>query len=273
MTMLLDRLNSITKYPSIPTYHVLGPKGIPTEERAVDFDGEEILVTEKIDGANARIIWWNRRDRIGIDSDEWNWIIGSREQLLTADGDVIRNHAMQIVEALLATRFDVLESPATDDGIVVYYLEVYGGKTTAGAKNYTASNALDVRLFDVLKIPWSQLYRLLDLELSQISALRDAGEIGTWRSDDELMSGVANAWRPFPLVPRLATPLPPPPGPSGMIEWLDGLFERRRTLACIDGVPGAAEGVVIRTPSRNKIAKIRFEDYKKLSTAEGRMKP
>jgi len=33
----LRKLNSLTKYPSIPTYHKLGEKGILTEEVQVDF--------------------------------------------------------------------------------------------------------------------------------------------------------------------------------------------------------------------------------------------
>jgi ATP-dependent RNA circularization protein (DNA/RNA ligase family) len=44
----------MTKYPSIPTYHTLGDKGILLEE-TISFDSEVIL-TEKVDGTNSRII-------------------------------------------------------------------------------------------------------------------------------------------------------------------------------------------------------------------------
>lgn len=51
----LSYLNSMTKYPSIPTYHKLNEKGILTAERNVIFD-EPVFATEKIDGTNARIL-------------------------------------------------------------------------------------------------------------------------------------------------------------------------------------------------------------------------
>jgi hypothetical protein len=55
----LRKLNSATQYPSILTYHVLGQRGRLTEARTADFRDEartDVIVTEKIDGTNARII-------------------------------------------------------------------------------------------------------------------------------------------------------------------------------------------------------------------------
>lgn len=51
----LQRLNSLTKYPSIPTYHTLDPKDGCLVAEAVRFDGD-VIATEKIDGTNARLI-------------------------------------------------------------------------------------------------------------------------------------------------------------------------------------------------------------------------
>ena len=55
--MDLAKLNSATKYPSILTYHELGDRGRLKETVQVPFvEGQEIFVTEKIDGANGRIV-------------------------------------------------------------------------------------------------------------------------------------------------------------------------------------------------------------------------
>ncbi|MBW4637687.1 MAG: hypothetical protein KME05_05520 [Gloeocapsa sp. UFS-A4-WI-NPMV-4B04] len=57
----------MTKYPSIPTYHPLGNKGVLLEE-AVSFEGEVVL-TEKIDATNSRIILLpNGNFVLGIDT-------------------------------------------------------------------------------------------------------------------------------------------------------------------------------------------------------------
>src|SRR5687767_8680706 len=52
----LGKLNSMTKYPSIPTYHTLGDKGMLQEAVQVPFAGR-VLGTEKVDGTNTRLIF------------------------------------------------------------------------------------------------------------------------------------------------------------------------------------------------------------------------
>ena len=49
--MDLRKLNSITKYPSIPTYHKIGEKGV-LEDEVVSFGSDKIILTEKVDGTN-----------------------------------------------------------------------------------------------------------------------------------------------------------------------------------------------------------------------------
>lgn len=70
----------MTKYPSILTYHKLGEKGKLLDEVQVPFDQPAILA-EKIDGVNSRIIIF----------PDGLYIIGSREELLYAKGDLIGN--------------------------------------------------------------------------------------------------------------------------------------------------------------------------------------
>jgi hypothetical protein len=98
----LTALNSLTKYPSIPTHHELDPKNGGLLESATAFVGS-VIGTEKVDGTNGRIIVL----------PDGNWIIGSREELLHARGDVIANPALGIATALKGkARFDDYERTA-----------------------------------------------------------------------------------------------------------------------------------------------------------------
>lgn len=66
-TASLRAVNSMTKYPSIPTYHALDTKNGCLLGETVPLAGPVIL-TEKVDGTNARI----------IALPDGSWIIGSR---------------------------------------------------------------------------------------------------------------------------------------------------------------------------------------------------
>ena len=85
----LRRLNSATKYPSIMTYHSLGEKGSLLDEH-MDMGDGELIFTEKVDGTNSRIV-------VAPGAD---YVLGSREELLHARGDLIFNPALGIVEAI-----------------------------------------------------------------------------------------------------------------------------------------------------------------------------
>lgn len=105
---LLAKLNSLTKYPSIPTYHALGDKGRLTEQTNVQFGADEaISVAEKIDGTNARVIIL-----------EDGYIIGSREELLYSSTDLLHNPSQQIVETVLPY---MGQMPMDETGICVAY--------------------------------------------------------------------------------------------------------------------------------------------------------
>ncbi|HJU39830.1 MAG TPA: hypothetical protein VJ724_09680 [Tahibacter sp.] len=112
----LQRLNSLTKYPSIPTYHTLDPKNGGLVEEAVRFAGD-VVATEKIDGTNARLVCL----------PDGSYVLGSREELLYARGDLIGNPALGIVEALKPLA-ESLAHPVSASAITVFYAEVYGGR-------------------------------------------------------------------------------------------------------------------------------------------------
>ncbi|MEU7933598.1 RNA ligase family protein [Micromonospora echinofusca] len=136
-TVDLRALNSLTKYPSIPTYHALDPRDGGLLAECVAFTGP-VTLTEKVDGTNARIVVL----------PDGAYLVGSREELLCARGDLIGNPALGIVDALrdVAERLSVA---ATADRVTVFYLEVYGGRVTAASRQYTAERQVGHRLFDV----------------------------------------------------------------------------------------------------------------------------
>ena len=119
----LGKLNSMTKYPSIPTYHTLGDKGSLQETVQVSFTGR-VLGTEKVDGTNTRLIFCPDRHAP----------VGSREDLLWERRDLIGNPAMGIVDAVRQTVLDLGQRPCLPDRIAVYYVEVFGRSIGGAAR-------------------------------------------------------------------------------------------------------------------------------------------
>lgn len=238
MTKLdLRRVNSLTKYPSIPTFHTLDPRTGELLDEHVDFPGV-VLVTEKVDGTNGRI----------ITLPDGTWLVGSREELLTARGDLVHNPMLGIVDALRDVADDLTMQ---DDVIRVFYLEVYGGKIGKQGKHY--GPGVGRRLFDVVEV--ADYEELLARPREQISSWREHGgqrflpelELARWTTDD------------VELTPRLSAALLPT-DVAQVRDWLGDLLPATRA-ALGDHAPGRAEGVVVRTLDRSAVAKIRFEDY------------
>ena len=239
--MDLNKLNSLTKYPSILTYHKLGEKGKLLDEVLVPFDGPAIL-TEKIDGVNGRIIVF----------PDGLYIIGSREELLYAKGDLIGNSQLGIMGALKPIADDIFAS----DVLTVYYMEVYGGKTTKNSKQYTGNQTISARLFDVATIP--ERDELLSMPIEKIAAWRDAGG-QTFHDECDLTSDAVEIQ--VPLTPRLGTAKIP----TGLVEtyeWMERTISKTRA-AMDDDALGRPEGIVARSQDRAKITKLRFEDYER----------
>ncbi|MFA6372731.1 MAG: RNA ligase family protein [Methanothrix sp.] len=239
--MNLTKINSMTKYPSILTYHKLGERGKLLDEVLVSFD-EPAILTEKIDGVNGRIIVF----------PDGLYIIGSREELLYAKGDLIGNPQLGIVDTLKPIA-DVI---AASDVLTVYYLEVYGGKTTKNSNQYTGNQSISARLFDVATIP--NRAEILSVPIEKIAAWRD-NDGQTFLDERDLTSNAVEIQ--VPLTPRLGTAKIP----AGLVETYE-LMERtisKTRAAMDDDALGRPEGIVARTCDRSKIAKLRFEDYER----------
>ncbi|OEV11544.1 RNA ligase family protein [Streptomyces nanshensis] len=239
----LAALNSATKYPSIATYHELDPKNGNLLDHATVFTGN-VYLTEKVDGTNARIISFPGGD----------YVLGSREELLYARGDLIGNPALGIVDALRPLA-DRITPP--DAGIRVHYLEVYGGKITGASREYTGSRTVGYRLFDAATIPLDTL----DQPRAAISSWRE--ESGQrFHTEDEL--ALTAKKENIELTPRLAT-IAASNLPTGIEETQDFLTRHLATthVALDDGAGGRPEGIVLRTTTRTVIAKARFQDYQR----------
>ena len=249
-TIDLAALNTMTKYPSIPTFHALGERGRLTAEHLTL--PAEYVVTEKIDGTNARIIvfpasWTGPR-----------WIIGSREELLRADGDLIGNPALDIAKTLL-DQAGYAGLHQARNRVAVFYGEVYGGKVTAASKQYTAEGRLGFRLFDIATIEEAAAIEMMaNWNLSQIAGWRDR-DTARFATEDSLIM-ICNAWG-WKTTPRLTLPVMPT-ALSETYAWLRQAMPNG-TLSGLDGKAGKPEGVVIRSPSRDFIAKVRLEDYER----------
>ncbi|BAY61409.1 hypothetical protein NIES22_14740 [Calothrix brevissima NIES-22] len=241
----LNKLNSMTKYPSIPTYHALGDKGTLLEQTVTfNVDDGEVILTEKVDGTNSRIILL----------PDGNFVLGSREELLFAKGDLIGNPALGIVDALKNIADSLVRSHS---GIMVTYLELYGGKITSASKQYTSQQNVGWRLFDVAVI--TDIETLFARPIQQIAVWRDNG--GQVFLDEKQLTQASIDYG-FALTPRIATVTSLPVTISETHEFLKAMLPQTN-VALDAGAGGRAEGIVARTTTRSAIAKLRFEDYER----------
>lgn len=244
---VFGRLNSVTKYPSIPTFHTLGDKGVLKEEYVL-FEGR-VIGTEKVDGTNARII-------LATDGD---YLIGSREELLYARGDRIGNPALGIVVALKATAERLSQTHRPTANLTIFFVEVFGGKITKASSAYTGQGCVAFRLFDVATI--SNPEEIAGWAPERISGWRESGG-QNFLSVDELTS-LAEALG-LAVVPSVfdgdAVTLP-----QSLVETAAWLCQQLpSSLAALDSSASRQpEGVVLRTADRAVIAKARFEDYRR----------
>lgn len=254
----LDTLNSLTKYPSILTYHTLGAKGV-LREPAMQFVGE-VEVTEKVDGTNARLIVL----------PDGMVVVGSREELLYATGDLIHNPALGIVQALKdqAVIVSARAQLGAPDTIRVIYGEVYGDGVGPAGKMYSAGTKglTGFRVFDVASVPvealvWSK---------EQAAGWRDRG--GQKYESATVVDATAQVLNVM-RVPRvgLVDGSQMPTSIEQTSHWLKMFAPRSRVaLAHKDGALVKAEGVVVRgtdSEGNRLLGKIRYEDYERTQRA------
>lgn len=260
----LRKLNSITKYPSIMTYHNLGPRGSLVDSLVDDkhFDKHRsVYITEKIDGTNSRIVF-STNNKGEVD----DYIIGSREDFLFAKGDRIVNPALGIVKNMKSIA-DVIVLFGEDgayanlkpNSLYCVYGETYGGKIN-GAKQYSGHGNYNVRIFDMWYMTQKDLENIFDMDIEQISSWREHG--GQPYVHVDVLGDFCEKFH-MTRVPyiEVATGDYVPFDLQGVWDWMQ---KYSKSVATIDnGALGLSEGVVVRYPDRSLIRKIRFEDYSK----------
>jgi hypothetical protein len=255
--MDFGKLNSMTKYPEIKTYHKMGDKGRLLPELTTELNQDQMYhVSEKVDGTNTRMVFI-------VDDCYIDWFIGSREEILTAKDDRISNPALDVVENIqekckeIAT--DLFMNPESFPyGIYTIYSELYGGKLPA-TKQYTTSKAYAIRTFDISYMTLEKYNELCDLPRDQIALWRNNGGQEFKNTDDraELCNILDLERVPFRENIR-GSELP-----IEIQETYNFMFAYRKSKAGINFTEGRSEGIVIRSDDRKQIVKLRFDDYER----------
>lgn len=283
-------LNSITKYPSIPTWHVMGDRGRLTPQTMFDAEGPWLL-TEKIDGTNARVIVLT----YPTDHGGTTWFIGSREELLWASGDRLHNPSMGIVDVVrpvAAHAIDILRLT----GITVAYGEVYGHKINHWQPYTAREGRRGFRVFDVQRLRIDVIEELWRKSPTDRSLWREsndptrwypAGSLGPLFRDSHVWPNVepgnedhgvcqrcgayyaseatTSECNYFDVVPSMGTVDWLPDDLAKTLEWLT--HDNGPSGAFLDDQPPITdrrpEGIVARTADRSRIVKMRVEDYER----------
>lgn len=253
-TIDLRKFNSITKYPSIPTYHTIDPKSGVLAEPTIEFEGD-VFTSEKIDGSNSRVILFGTE-----------YIIGSRNDLLFYCNDLLHLPTESIVDTVrpMADMIPI----GSHDTLIVLYMESYGKGICGKAGKAYSTKGTSYRMFDALEIPMDAVHGLLELPLEEISRWRDKG--GQAFASVARLSELSGKLG-IPLTPQLPTTWTGETMPKGIDETLDALKAiLPSTMASIDeSAMGKAEGIVVRTAERKTIAKLRFQDYERTIRKRG----
>lgn len=252
----LQKLNSMTKYPSILTYHEIGDKGTLkgnlSENKCFE---EDVIVTEKVDGTNGRIIIYNG-----------DYMIGTREDIIYAKGDRIPNPTLGIINTLKPLADKLCEDlKEKEDSVIVVYSEVYGGNVTSASKQYTNSKKWAFRLIDICYINPEIISMIMKLKRDKIATWRDNGGQNFFVEDT--INYFIERYH-IPRVPYLAV-ISKETLPTNLKDTYEFLKSYIDSKAIIDSESGKAEGIVVRTQDRSLIRKIRFEDYERTQKRNG----
>ncbi|WP_084778175.1 DUF3969 family protein [Saccharibacillus sacchari] len=254
--MDLKKINSLTKYPSIQTYHQLGERGRLNDALtdSIGFDeSNQAYIYEKVDGENSRIILLRTPD------DEIDYLIGSREELLYAKGDRIGNPYGNIADFLKPLAEQLITSDFADEdwALAVIYQESYGGKTKA-SKNYSDRKTQSYRSFDAFTLNQEEFDRLLSLPPEKIAEWREHGNQPFYVDEQKQSLFERLNLQAAPLLQTVDGPH----FPISLEETFAYLKKFETTQVGIESA-GKAEGIVVRTADRKFIRKIRFEDYER----------
>lgn len=238
-----DKINTLTKYPSILTLHQMD-RGKLKEELSLDMSGV-VYATEKIDGTNVRIIMW-----------EDEYLIGSRDNILHYKGDLYFDPAQTIVEGFYNLNIPTVATSK----LTVVFGEYYGGKVSSNSKQY-GTEKTGFRVFDVVEF---EDLSVLDLPLEEISRWREHsdGKGGLVYGQNFLnLQERTKKFKEYEFVPTIEFPITDY-SHSGVLNLLKSCIPTTQ-VNLTDTAGMKPEGVVLRNFDRTKIIKVRYEDYEK----------
>jgi len=196
----MDRLESITRFPSIPTFNKFVQKGGILGDEVNDivaqYEDAEFTLTEKLDGTNVRIIITNT----GPDGAP-EWFIGVRREFIMMQGSPLFKDTNTVASWFLSRHggvpvnvegvirdehYDALYhkffhiDPTVPDrvNVVVLYGEMYGGNIQKGKKHYGGENP-HFRLFASQVIENAQ--KALWGQPEMIAGYRERFALGHWK--------------------------------------------------------------------------------------------
>jgi hypothetical protein len=226
----LHQLNRLTRYGEISSYHARDPDSgqlLESPHRAAG----EIVATEKIDGAHARLVMMPD-----------GYFLGDRTRFLYAHGDLIANSSQNIVKTVRPLADTWLAAvPTRPAGLVVVYGEVFGGTINSASQQYTSKRELGFRVFDVAQGD-------------------DATNLAYFHEDALAAFVQERGWK---LAPRVAR-FPTPDLPKTISKTRTFLEEVLPTSRCrLDGdASGTPEGLVLRKADRSWIVTLTLSDYR-----------
>lgn len=245
------KLNTITKYPSILTYHELGKKGTVVEELTSQYhecsDEEELEGTEKVDGTGSRIVICGN-----------DYLIGTREEFIYAKGDRIINDQLNILKNCIpiAERL-VSENHFNNTKLLAIYGETYGENIGRNYKNYGTKES-SFKVFDMWSMEVNDVKELLKTDLEKLATWREHGNQPYFKIGQ--LKIICNKMQ-LEKTPVLFTMKKKefPTSIEDMYKFLSKFKETKVGLDCV----GKSEGFVVRSSDRKYIKKIRFEEYEK----------
>lgn len=266
------KANSLTKYPSIQTYHKIKEGGILDEDLTFPHDNKKLYITEKIDGMNVRIIILKHKN-------EYDYIIGGREDWIYAKGDrAIQTkekkkieYISNVAESLIAGLKDCI----LENTLYCFYGELHGSKLQKSWRNYTRhEDTYGFRLFDAWDMTLEDFQKIIDLlNENGCSSWRENGMQPYW-SVNLLSERIEHIQKEVPegFIKILKVPYIENKELKEIPESIYGAYQflksYQRTAVNLDGPENRtdspkAEGIVIRNATRSYIAKLRFEDYER----------
>ena len=253
-------INSMTKYPSILTLHKLAQDGrtlLNDMTTKID-DNVTLFSTEKLDGCNVRLIFYRGQ-----------FLIGSRDNMLHFGGDLYYQSEYDIVDSLydmlpIAKIADSIAASIYGNHLVVVYGEFYRGKALPKGKNY-GRETHGFRVFDICAFKEGDLDEILKMKPVQISRWREGeGEGGMYYGQPFLSYNVMGVFcevfgfQQVPMVPFFMHGTSHEEVLSAMRQALP-----KSNAALSDDATKIPEGIVVRTSTRSRIFKLRFENYEK----------